>query len=214
MPRAQRAYRVREDAPTSRALLGLVAVNVAVFVLWNTYGRSPAGGAVMATHFLTSDAHVFSGYVWTLLTSAFSHTDAMHLLFNMLALYVFGRDVEDVIGTGRFLALYVVGGIVASLGHVLWNVIVASGVPALGASGSVMAISVLFGALYPKRTLMVNFFIPVPAALAVALYVLLDVAGMLGGGGNTAHAAHLGGAAVGLLYWLTSLRKRVRVVRR
>jgi len=210
MARAQRLYRVRSEPATSHALMGLIALNVAIFALWNVWGVTEPGNSVMSAHFLVSDDRVFTGSVWTLLTSAFSHTQAMHLLFNMLALYVFGRDVEEVIGTARFLAIYVVGGIVASLGHVLWNVLVAPGVPALGASGSVMAISVLFGAFYPKRTLMINFFIPVPAALAVGIYVLLDVAGVLGGGGNTAHAAHLGGAAVGLIYWL-AIRKRLRV---
>jgi membrane associated rhomboid family serine protease len=206
MPRPQRVYRVRPEPATSRALLGLIAANVAVFALWVLGGRH---NAFLSANFLVSDDRVLTGRVWTLLTSEFSHTDPMHLLFNMLALWVFGRDVEQVIGSARFIGLYLAGAVAASVAHVVWNLIGAHGVPALGASGAVMAIAVVFGGLFPTRTLMVNFFVPVPAAIAVGIYVLLDVAGVIGGGGATAHAAHLGGAAVGLAYWL-SIRPRIR----
>jgi membrane associated rhomboid family serine protease len=72
-----------------------------------------------------------------------------------------------------------------------------------------MAIAVMFAALFPDRTLLLQFFIPVPAAVAVGGYILLDVLGLVGGGslgGNVAHAAHLAGAAYGLAWWWFRVR--------
>ncbi|HHO53684.1 MAG TPA: rhomboid family intramembrane serine protease, partial [Deltaproteobacteria bacterium] len=98
-------------------------------------------------------------------------------------------------------------GIMASAGHVIYSLITQDPTPALGASGSVMALAVLFGAMFPNRTLLLNFFIPVPAALAVAGFILLDIMGAVSGGSQVAHAAHLGGAAYGLAYWYLRIRR-------
>ncbi|MBW1877051.1 MAG: rhomboid family intramembrane serine protease [Deltaproteobacteria bacterium] len=210
MPRSRRGTPVAQS--TARLLWGLVGANVLVYVAWQMairQGEESLWVGVMADHFLVSLEAMFAGRVWTLLTSAFSHIDPFHLFVNMLALWVFGRDVYRVTGSRGFLHLYVVGALLASIGHVAYSLLSGSPNPALGASGSVMAIAVVFAALYPRRILLVNFFIPVPAALAVAAYVVLDALGVFGGTtDNVAHAAHLGGAAYGLLYWLIVLRRK------
>jgi membrane associated rhomboid family serine protease len=114
------------------------------------------------------------------------------------------------VGDALFVHLYVVGALLASVGHVAYGLVSGSPAPALGASGAVMTVAVVYAALFPRRTLMINFFIPVPAVLAVAGYVLLDLFGMLGGNKDgVAHAAHLGGAVYGFLFWLLWLRRRV-----
>lgn len=192
-------------------LIVLIAVNVAVFLAWHTLRDGSEPSTFMIDHFLVS-LHAVDGEhgfrYWTLLTSAFSHIDAAHLVFNLLSLWVFGRDVAAVLGAGRFLHLYVVGGILASFGHVLFQGLTGAVEPALGASGSIMAIAVVFAAMFPQRRLLLQFLIPVPAALAVALYVLLDLIGAVSGSGtHIAHAAHLGGAAYGLFYWLVYVRR-------
>jgi membrane associated rhomboid family serine protease len=195
---------VREDAERSQQVLyGLIAVNVVVFAMWHS---SPMIQVLMRDHFLVSFESVANLRVWTLITSAFSHHDPWHLLFNMLALYVFGRDVGLALGWKTLLNLYLVGGVVASAGHVLYSIATGDPSPALGASGAVMAISVMYAALFPNRTLLLQFFIPVPAAVAVGMYIVLDVFGMVGGGGGVAHAAHLGGAAYGLAWWWFRVR--------
>ena len=189
----------------------LLGLNVAVYVAWQAAFRQPtdAAAGVMTTNFLVSIDLVREGRVWTLLTSAFSHVDPGHLMLNMFALWVFGRDVLWRIGSFAFVHLYVAGGILASLGHVAWQIGAGSTAPALGASGSVMAISVVYAALFPRRILLVGFLVPVPAALAVAGYIVLDVIGAFGGTQDTvAHGAHLGGAAYGLGYWFLRIRKR------
>lgn len=214
-PRRRRTYTRRSRDPV-RFVWGLVACNVLVFMAWHLLGRE--GLPFMAANFMVSVESVMSGRVWTLLTSAISHIDAGHLLFNMLALYVFGRPVAEALGTRALLHLYVAGGLVASLGHVVFGLVGGSSNPALGASGAVMAIAVVFAALFPRATLLVNFFIPLRAPIAVALYVAIDLFGLIGGlggspGGGVAHAAHLGGALYGLVYHLVRSRKRRRIRR-
>jgi membrane associated rhomboid family serine protease len=189
----------------------LVAVNVLVFVLWQTAERPRLGWLV--ANFLVSTEAVAGGRVWTLLLAEFSHVDASHLLFNMIALWTFGRGVERTIGPWRLLHLYVAGALVASLGYLVYAFAVGSPVPALGASGAVSAIAVVFGCLYPRAVLLLNFFIPLPAALAVVLFIVIDTVGLLHPHGSTvAHAAHLGGALYGFLYWLLWIRPRLRLL--
>jgi len=191
----------------------LVAANVAVFLLWHTLGRSQQGGDWLAANFLVSAGAIYQGRVWTLILAEFSHYESWHLLLNMIALWTFGRAVERTIGPGRLLRLYLVGALVASVSYVVYAVVVGSGEPALGASGAVSAIAVVFACIYPRAWLLLNFFIPVPAALAVALFLLLDLVGVLNPRGDMiAHAAHLGGALYGFLYWLIVLRPRLRPV--
>lgn len=183
----------------------LVALNVAVFALWHTFGRSDAGEAFMAEHFLVSVESLRRP--WTLLLAEVSHIDAAHLLFNMVALWSFGRVVEVALGGRRLLSLYLVGGVIASLGHVLYGLVMDTRSPALGASGAVSAIAVVFAAMFPRARLYLNFFIPLPAAVAVGIFLLIDLFGVLNPRADMiAHAAHLGGAAYGAVYWLVAVR--------
>lgn len=193
---------VRQDAERAdQVIYTLIGVNLAVFLLWQAAIRGPFAGLMQANFTVSAEALVHLR-LWTLVTYMFSQVDPMHLLFNMLALWVFGRSVGQALGYRDLLALYLGGGLLAGVGHVAYQLVFGDPSPALGASGSVMAIAVMYGALFPNRTLMINFLFPVPAWLAVTGYVVLDVLGVFGvGRGNVAHAAHLGGAAFGLALW-------------
>ena len=129
---------------------------------------------------------------WTLFTYAISHYDTTHLLFNLFGLYVFGVPVMQRYGWHEMGYLYLGGAVLGGLAHVL-----SSPAPALGASAAVMAVSVVYGLTYPNRTLLLGFFLPVPAWLAVLLFIGMDVMGMVGPGDGVAHAAHLGGCPHG-----------------
>ncbi len=190
---------------TDQVFWGLVAVNVIVYVMWQLDELFP----FMLTHFRVSLAGVLDGRVWTLLSAAFSHREPWHLLFNLFGIYVFGRAIGEVRGARELLLVYVAGALVASVAHVLFSALVPElARPALGASGGVMALAAYFGGMFPDRTLLVGFLIPMPAALAVGLFILLDIF-MLGSTNSTvAHAAHLGGAAYGLLHYQLFVQAR------
>jgi membrane associated rhomboid family serine protease len=104
----------------------------------------------------------------------------------------------------------VAGAVTASVGHVVYNAVSGVDVPALGASGAVMSVAVVSALLYPSRLLLLFFVIPMPVTWGVLLFVLIDLWGLFGAGaGQIAHAAHLGGAAYGLLYWRFEARSYI-----
>jgi rhomboid family protein len=153
-------------------------------------------------------------HVWQLLTSAFLHGNLTHLLLNMFALWMFGRDVELVLGTQRFLTLYTAAVLTGSLTQ-LAVVSMSPGppYPTVGASGGVFGILLAFGALFPRRTVMPIFPpIPMPAWLFVLLYAVLELTnGVLGTVQGVAHFAHLGGMlGAALVLWLGRPQQRIR----
>lgn len=186
-----------------RALPTVVGLNVAVSGLWWLCALLGTDATAWAqANLVVSAEGMAQGRVWTLLTSAFSHYDPLHLLFNLYALGLFGTDVERVVGRRGFWHLYLAGGVAASLGHLAYGFVAGTTVGALGASGSVMAFAVVSALLFPNRMLLLFFFIPLPQIAAVGLFVILDVLGALSPGEDVlAHGAHLGGALYGWLWF-------------
>lgn len=200
---ARRTDRRQPQAPANSdmPLWVILGINVLVFIAWNR-----AEGAqldTMANHFLVSPSALAEGRYWTLLTSAFSHYDVNHLLFNGIALWLFGRIVLRVWGTRDFLALYLVGGVVASLGHVAFGLATGADTAALGASGAVMALSVATAYTAPNLSVLLFFVLPIPMKALVPLYIVIDTVGLLGvTDDGVANAAHLGGVVLGGLWVL------------
>ena len=143
---------------------------------------------------------------YQIFTSMFLHAPSFdmffHILFNMFALFMFGRVLENVWGAKRFLFFYLICGIGASATHLIMQQVMGGFVPAVGASGAIMGIMVAFGYLFPNTEMMiVPIPVPVKAKWVVIGYVLLDLFGGFGkiAGDNIAHFAHLGGAITGFI---------------
>jgi membrane associated rhomboid family serine protease len=146
---------------------------------------------------------VQSGEVWRLLTYAFLHDPGqpMHILFNMLFLWWFGKDMEDLYGAREFLAFYLVSAFLGGLAYFAWAVYGHIPVPCIGASGAVTAVMVLFAFHYPRRQIWIWFLLPVPIWAFVAFQVAQDTLLFVGRvPTSTAVTVHLAGAAFALLY--------------
>lgn len=132
-----------------------------------------------------------------MLTSAFLHADFLHLAFNMYAFYIFAPVLIMAIGPVKFLILYlaaIFGGSTISL----WMYRRDSIYTSIGASGGVFGVLFASIAVIPDR-MIGFFFIPMPAWVFGLLYLIFSVYGMKKSIGNTGHAAHLGGALIGLI---------------
>ncbi len=130
---------------------------------------------------------------WTILTAMFVHSGFMHILFNMITLYFFGRAIHQLVGPNKFLLVYFVGGIVGNLLYVLLGEPLSI---AVGASGAVYALAGALVVIMPKLTVRLYFFIPMP--LWVVVLVFFVIWSFIPGLG-VAWQAHLGGLVVGLV---------------
>lgn len=186
----------------------LIVINVVCFVIQLATRVRPEFLDGPFTNFLDLRVdRVLKGEVWRLVTYAFLHSDDIwHILFNMLALWWFGRAVEEIYGPKEFLAFYLVAAFFSGLTHFGYELAVhgvAGAHPAIGASGAVTAVMMVFAMHYPKTTVLLFFIIPVPIIVLMVLFIFADVLGFIGArpGSNIAFAAHLGGALFGFLYY-------------
>jgi membrane associated rhomboid family serine protease len=204
---------------TAPACVGLIAVNVVVYILQTLTIQSPDGG--VTGWFDLSPEDVFERFqVWRLLTSAFCHhPDAvLHLVFNMFGLWIFGSMIESIYGSREFVRFYLTAAFVSAVGYLGVEKImslVAEGHQIhheLGASGAVMGVMMLCATYYPRMTIMIMFVIPVELRWLVGIYIvydLLPILRQLGGAqvlDHVAHATHLAGLLYGFLYKKYDLR--------
>lgn len=142
-------------------------------------------------------------YVWTWVTSIFSHGGFGHIVVNSIVLYFFGPIVERRVGTPKFVALFLFAGIAAGLAQVGTAIIAGETSAVLGASGAIMAIMGVLTVLNPHLRVYLYFILPLPLwflTLGFALYsVFIAIGGGIGAGG-VAHLAHLTGLVIGLAY--------------
>jgi membrane associated rhomboid family serine protease len=147
----------------------------------------------------------------TIFSSMFMHANLLHLLGNMLYLWIFGDNIEDTLGHGRFLLFYALSGVAAALGQTLMNP--TSRVPMVGASGAVSGVLGAYLLLFPGATvltlMMIGIFyriIHIPAVIVLGFWIVLQVfSGYItvalgrGEGGGVAWFAHIGGFVAGML---------------
>jgi membrane associated rhomboid family serine protease len=194
--------------PVTQALL---IGNVAVFLLQQLLGDDTFAPFML---WPISDFDAFSPgqnfQIWQLLTYGFLHGGFSHLLFNMLALYMFGGPLEQTWGNKRFLTYYLVCVAGAGLCQLLvgWWMVSNGGdpYPTLGASGGIFGLLLAFGMLFPNQRVMLLFPpIPMKARTFVIVFGALElIMGFTGWQPGVAHFAHLGGMLFGWLlirYW-------------
>ncbi|MCW8130357.1 MAG: rhomboid family intramembrane serine protease [Planctomycetota bacterium] len=189
------------------ALEVLIGVNVVVFFVWLGLGRS---SQFMHEHFVFSLENAVDHWrIHTALTSAISHFEVWHLLFNMVFLWWLGRDMELLYGPKNFLWMYVACALLASFTDgVMTAVHFLPDHGGLGASGAVMGIMVCCAFFYPNKPMYFMMLFRMPLKWLAILYVFLDLA--MGfdreNQDGIGHFAHLGGALGGFLFYKFDLR--------
>ncbi|MCC6616445.1 MAG: rhomboid family intramembrane serine protease [Anaerolineae bacterium] len=186
--------------------LGIIAINIFVFIL-----ELMNGDAFIAQWSLVP-ANVSVGRDWiTLLTTLFVHGGWLQLIGNVAFLWIFGPQIEDLLGAAQFLVFYLLGGLAATLVQIALDPLSYS--VELGASGAVAAILGAFTITYPNdriRALMLSYpsnrVVLIPAIFLVGIWFLLQVFNELGAitmldvaNGSIAYAAHIGGFLFGLV---------------
>jgi membrane associated rhomboid family serine protease len=192
--------------PFTKAVSWLIGINTAVFllVLLLDVFRIPFG-AILRDYFSLIPIQVVQhGWIWQLLTYGVIHFEFWHWFGNMLGLWMFGAAIEQQWGSRRFLELFSIGVFGAALttvalsySHLLGNPYR----PTIGASGGVFAILIAFGMLFgDNEIMMIPFPFTIKAKYFVGILIVVTLAFAMGGGGNVAYVAHLGGLLFGYLY--------------
>jgi membrane associated rhomboid family serine protease len=200
------------QAGVTPAVRALLIANVVVFIIQQAARTlEPKYGAYwfdMALG-LVPEQVVRNLCIWQPFTYMFLHGGVLHLLFNMLVVWMFGCDVERHWGTRRFMRFYILSGLAAALCTMLVAILSSkiAGNPTIGASGAVLGVLVGYAMLFPNNriTLLLAFVIPVTMkartmAMGCALLTILHILATPIGEGGTAHFAHLGGLVFGFLY--------------
>lgn len=191
----------------------IILLNAAVFIMWLIFSdMSP----FMIDNFLVSWTWLAEGRYWTVLTSVFSHNMLWHILINMFVLSSFGPIMERVLGAKAFLKFYLSAGIFSSFSHAAVSAFLLGqpDLPALGASGAIAGLILLFAFMFPRQKILLFGLIPLPSLWGALAFVGLDLWGLVaqaeGGGLPIGHGAHLGGALAGVLYYFLFVRERWR----
>jgi membrane associated rhomboid family serine protease len=187
--------------PATRAL---ILANVAIFVLQLLAGRMWI--PIFEAFSLTRDG-LLHGELWQLVTYQFLHANELHIFVNMLGLWFAGRELERVIGTRRFVALYLAGGVVGGLAQAIW-----SPVPLVGASAAVCAVLLALTTLFPRLQVTALLFFVLPLrmkarTLGIGLVAASVVFWLSGFQRDVGHLAHLGGFATGWTFGLLNRRR-------
>jgi len=176
------------------AVKWLLISNTAIFILTYLFGMP----YILA---LAPVAVVFHFAIWQLVTYLFLHGNITHILFNMLALWMFGTPLERGWGTRRFLKYYFYCGIAAGVCDVgvnalrgVWNT------HTIGASGAIFGLLLAFGVLYPNQTVLMSFLFPIKAKYMVMIYAAIELLASMGANNGVSSVAHLGGMAFGYIY--------------
>jgi rhomboid family protein len=186
--------------PVSTALKAIILANVVMFFA-TTFFRTlvPVLGLVPALV-------VRDFWVWQVATYMFLHGGLFHILFNMLALWMFGTELERLWGTRYFLKFYFVSGVGAGILTVLFSLLPFGFAQQLhqsiviGASGAIYALLLAYALYFPDRPIYMYFVFPIPARIFVLIMGAIAFYSSLSDAGGVANATHLGGLVVGYAY--------------
>ena len=182
----------------------IIGINVAAFIL------ELVGGETFIKQWSMVPADIVAGHNWiTIFSAMFLHAGLIHISGNMLFLWVFGPQIEDVMGAGRYLLFYALGGLAATFAQIIIDP--SSTIPNLGASGAIAAVMGAFIITYPRDKIRTVLFFGwfyritfIPAVLLIGFWFLTQLFSEVGSlvevqEGGVAYMAHIGGFIFGML---------------
>jgi membrane associated rhomboid family serine protease len=197
---ADRFYmRKPEFGPRRSAMVTVLIINVVAFLALGIFER--LSSFPLGAYLQLSLEDLRRGFIWQLFTFQICHANFLHLAFNCLAIFMFGRDVEDRLGRNTFFALYFISGVVGGLAQTLAGIVFGGifAAPVVGASAGAFGLTAAYSVLFPDRILLLFFIIPLKARYLLLLSIALAVWGIAFPSDNVAHAAHLGGILGGFI---------------
>jgi membrane associated rhomboid family serine protease len=197
-----RDYARRNDHFKGRIVVWIIGLTIAMYVVQGILlGRGELDLSTILG--VVPNKLVGRGWLWQLVTHTLLHEPhgIMHLAYNMIFLYWLGTDVAEIYGVRRFLLLYIGGAVACALAYAATGYATGkTGIPAIGASGAIMAVAVVAAFLFPTRTVLFMFVLPIPLWALVTLYIGIDLYYPLAGLRDwLSSAGHLGGALFGFL---------------
>jgi membrane associated rhomboid family serine protease len=190
----RKPFRYRYD----NTVLFLIGINILVYIMQQI---NPGLTSYLALNPVNIVRH---GFYWQFVTYMFAHGGLSHILFNMLALFLFGSQVERRMGSKEFLAYYFSTGILAGLlSFVIYRATGSYGVFLMGASGAIFAVQLAYATLFPDSVIYLWGILPLKAPVMVLGFTALELFSSLTGfRSGVAHLTHLGGFALGWIYFL------------
>jgi membrane associated rhomboid family serine protease len=187
-----------QSAP--KGIRTLIVITVAV---WIAQLLPLIGSSISGWCSLVPDQAFGHGQLWRLVTYLFCHDPQgpFHILFNMLTLWMFGVELEEMWGTRRFVLFYLASGVGSGLFSLITFISPAMWfTPVIGASGAIMALLTVYALYFPRRQILLFFLVPVNVIVAVAIFGIISLYGSMQAWGNVSHLTHLGGIVIGVLY--------------
>lgn len=192
----------RSTGPRSIVTI-LIVINVAVHLL---RGFSPALDQLLYNWCTMTSRAVLHGQLWRLITAQYMHATGNHILFNMIGLYFFGRQMEIVWGRRKFLVLYTIAGLAGNLFYLLlsasgWFGMFSLDIPLLGASGCILGLLGAVAVLFPRAKILIMFVFPMEVRTAAIIFAAIYALNIWNTGANAGgDAAHLAGMGFGV-WW-------------
>lgn len=167
-------------------------------ILTKFFALIPIGGLTVGR--VGAEFIEWSFYPWQLITYQFMHGSFTHILFNMFMLWMFGMEIEHIMGSKKFLLFYLLCGVGAGLLQILLSPVLSDSLgPTIGASGAVYGIMIAFAMFFPDRFVFIYFLIPIKAKYLIAILVVFEFLSV-NEPSVVAHLAHIGGAVTGFIF--------------
>ncbi|KAF0152818.1 MAG: hypothetical protein FD143_746 [Ignavibacteria bacterium] len=197
----------------------LLIINIAVFFIQKIFASIAFDGVrgdLILNHYFALNPLVgidSNFQLWQFFTYQFMHGDFMHIFFNMLMLWMFGMEIENLMGSKKFLVFYLISGLGAGILQLIGTPLLSDSFGyTIGASGAVYGVMIAFAMFFPDRYIMFYFLIPVKAKYLIAFFIVLEFISV-SEVSFVAHLAHIGGALTGFIFLLIDRKNQFNLDR-